>query len=140
MRKSGMKYDDEFKALAVSEAHLTKDVKEVANKIGVATGTLYKWIGQINKSNQLKDYKEVLDNFFDLIEANHHDLAECFSESKAEERTDKFLKLCFTVLTGFRIYYKELIKEGKNNPNNEKSKFFKRFCYILYEQEDYLWK
>lgn len=102
-----------------SEVMARLEVKEVDDEIGIT-----------------KDYTGLYNKLYDLIEENHHDLCGCFSDSEAEERTEELIKLCLKLIPGLRSNFIDLLKSGKNNPDNTKSKFFKRFCYVIYELED----
>lgn len=134
--KPGMRVDKELMSLAVEEALSTKDVIKVAKDFDVAPATIYKWISNSKKENLSKDKQDFIEKFLDLIQANYDDLASSLSEHFSEERTEHFLRVCLSGITGFKCYYKERLKGDKDNANKERLKFLKKFCYLLYELED----
>ncbi len=132
----GMRYEESFKELAVAEALSTRDVHKVAKDLGVSIGALYKWIQKSKKESVSKGKQDLIEKFLDLIEANYVDLDLNCDENYSEQKTEHFLRLCMSGITGFKCYYKERLKEDKNDSNKERLKFLKKFCYLLYELED----
>lgn len=102
-----------------SEVMARLEVKEVDDEIGIT-----------------KDYIDLYNKLYELIEENHYNFSGCFSDSEAEERTENFLKLCLKLIPGLRSNFIDRLKNGNKDTEKDRSKFFKRFCYVIYELED----